>query len=133
MAGRIRNLIVALLLVLGIVPVAAAQTGGVLTGVVYDHAGNPVPGAVLTIIDPSQPGTRVAVTDLRGVYFVDRLDYGLEYDVDVSHPRYRKSHLHASANEGDTPVDISLQPQRNRLARFGLFSLRVVSLGFINY
>jgi hypothetical protein len=129
MASRIRNLIVAASLVWGIAPEAAAQSGGVLTGVVYDRGGNAVPGVVLTIVDPERRGARVAVTDERGVYFVDRLHYGTAYAVDVSHRRFRKSRFQASANEGETPIDITLQPQRNRLARLGLFSLRVLRLG----
>jgi hypothetical protein len=129
MVSRIRNLIVAGLLVLGSVPAAAAQTGGVLTGVVHDGAGNPVPGVVLTIVDPAQPGARVVVTDQHGVYFIDRLDYGTAYDVEVSHPRFRKSRLQASANEGETGIQIALYPRRGRLVRLGLFSLRLLSLG----
>jgi hypothetical protein len=131
MASRIAKLIVAALLVLGIAPPATAQTGGVLTGVVHDRAGNPVPGVVVTIVDPAHPGARVVVTDQRGVYFIDRLEYGTGYAVEVSHPRFRKSRLQASANEGDTLVDITLDRRRHRLARLGLISLRVLRLGFM--
>jgi hypothetical protein len=67
MASSICNLIVTAVLMPGIVPAAAAQTGGVLSGVVSDRAGNPVRGAVLTIVDAEQQGARVVVTDERGV------------------------------------------------------------------
>ena len=130
MARRIRNLVVAGVLMLAIVPAAAAQTGGVLTGIVHDRTGKPVPGVVLTIVDPEEQAVRVVVTDQRGVYFVDRLHYGRAYAVDVSHRRFRESRLQASANEGELPLDIALEPRRSRLARLGLFSLRVLRLGF---
>jgi hypothetical protein len=129
MERRIRNLIMAAF-VIGIASETAAQTGGVLSGVVYDRAGNPVPGVVLTIVDPEQQGARVVVTDQRGAYFVDRLRYAAEYTVKVSHRRFNTSRVEASANEGELPIDITLQPRRSRLARLGSFSLRVLRLGF---
>jgi hypothetical protein len=130
MASRIRYLIAAAVLVLGIVPTAAAQSGAVLTGVVRDRAGNPVPGVVLTIVDPSRPGARVVVTDQEGFYFVDRLHYGTPYAVDLSHPRFRKSRVEANANEGEAPVHITLQPRRHRLTTLALLPWRVLRLGF---
>ena len=129
MARRIRYLIMAAF-VIGLASEAAAQTGAVLTGVVYDSAGNPVPGVVVTIVDPEQDGARVVVTDERGAYLVDRLRYATEYAVKVSHRDFRSSRLEASANEGEMPIDIVLQPRRSRLAQLGHFSLRVLRLGF---
>lgn len=131
MANRIRKLVGAALLVLVIVPPAAAQTGAVLSGVVHDRAGNPVPGVVLTIVDPAKPEARVVVSDQRGAYFVDHLNYGTPYAVDVSHPRFRKSRVRATANEGEIPVDITLHPRRTALVRLGLFPLRVLTLGLL--
>ena len=130
MVCRIRNLALAGVLVLVIVPAAAAQTGAVLTGLVQDRAGNPVPGVVLTIVDPEQPRARVVVTDQDGVYFIDRLDYGTSYAVDVSHPRFRRSRVQATANEGEAPVHITVDARRTRLGRLARFSLRVLRLGF---
>lgn len=129
MPGRIRNLFGAVLLGLATAPVAAAQTGAVLSGVVLDRAGNPVPGVVVTIVDPAKQEPRVVVTDQSGVYFVDRLHYGTAYAVDVSHPRFRKSRLQAIANEGETPLHVTLDPRRTWLARLALFPLRVLRLG----
>jgi hypothetical protein len=131
MPGRIRNLVGAVLLGLGTAPVAAAQTGAVLSGVVFDRAGNPVPGVVVTIVDPAKQGPRVVVTDQSGVYFVDRLHYGTAYAVDVSHPRFRKSRLQAIANEGEAPVHVTLNPRRAWPMRLALFPLRVFRLGLM--
>ena len=131
MASTIRKVAGAAALVLTIVPAAAAQTGGVLSGVVHDGTGNPVAGVVLTIVDPEEPGARVVITDERGAYFVDRLHYGTPYAIDVSHPRFRKSRLQANANEGETPVYIALDRRRHRLTRLARFSLRVLRLGFM--
>lgn len=114
-------------LVLGSAP-ATAQVGGVLSGLVRDGAGNPVPGVVLTVVGPTERDARVVITDQRGAYFIDRLHYGTEYELDVSHPRFRKSRVRASANEGEAPVEITLSPRRSRLARVGHFWLRVVRL-----
>ena len=112
---------------------AAAQTGAVLSGVVHDRTGEPVSGVVLTIVDPVKRDTRVVVTDLRGMYFVDRLHYGVEYALDVSHPRFRNSRVRATANEGEKPVDITLVPPRSRLVSVVLFPLRILSVGLIGH
>lgn len=130
MSSRLRKLVGTLLFALLAVPAAAGQTGAVLSGVVHDRAGNPVSGVVLTIADPGKTETRVVVTDQRGAYFVDRLDYGTAYDVKVSHPHFRKSRVTARANEGEEPVPITLQPRRNPFARLASFSMRVLRLGF---
>ena len=131
LARGILTLIATAMLVLAFSSLAAAQTGAVLSGVVHDRAGEPVPGVVLTIVDPVKGDTRVAISDSRGMYVVDRLHYGTPYAVDVSHPRFRDSRVWASANEGDTAVDIALVPQRSAFARVLLFPLRVLTFGVI--
>jgi hypothetical protein len=131
---RVRNIglmFVAAALVSAASSPAAAQSGAVLSGIVHDSTGIPVPGVVLTMIDPVRAGTRVVVTNQRGAYFVDRLHFGREYAVHISHPRFRKSRVRASANEGDVPVDITLLSQRRRFARAVLFPLHVLSFGLI--
>jgi Carboxypeptidase regulatory-like domain len=110
---------------------AGAQTGAVLSGVVQDRAGEAVSGVVLTVVDPVRSESRVVITDDRGAYFVDRLHYGFAYTVHVSHPRFRKSRVQASANEGETPVHITLAPPRPRLVSAVLFPLRILSFGRI--
>ncbi len=130
MPSRIRELVCGALLVLVIAPAAAAQTGGVLSGIVRDRSGNPVPGVVLTIVDPTKEEARTVVTDQRGAYLVDHLDYGTAYAVDVSHPGFRKSRMHASANEGETPVHITLAPRESLLKRVALFPFRVFRVGY---
>jgi Carboxypeptidase regulatory-like domain len=109
----------------------AAQSGAVLSGNVHDSTGIPLPGVVVTVIDPVHAETRVVVTNQRGAYFLDRLHYGREYAVHVSHPRFRKSRVRASASEGDRSVDITLLSRRTRFARAILFPLHVLSLGLI--
>jgi hypothetical protein len=130
-ARRMLTLVATAMLVLAFSSAAAAQTGAVLAGAVHDQAGEPVSGVVLTIEDPITGDTRVAISDSRGMYFVDRLHYGTQYAVDVSHPRFRESRVWASANEGDTAVDIPLVPQRSAFVRVLLFPLRVLTFGVI--
>jgi hypothetical protein len=120
-------------LVLAFSSAAAAQTGAVLSGVVHDRAGEPVSGVVLTTMDLVKGDTRVAISDNRGMYFVDRLHYGVRYAVDVSHPRFRKSRVRARANEGETPLHIALAPPRSRVVSVALFPLRVLSFGVIGH
>jgi hypothetical protein len=128
---RMLTFVATSVLVLAFSSAASAQTGAVLSGIVHDRAGGPVPGVVLTILDPDEGDTRVAISDSEGRYFVDRLHYGMHYRVDVSHPRFRNSRVQAIANEGDTAVDIALVPPRSRLASVVLFPLRVLSFGLI--
>jgi Carboxypeptidase regulatory-like domain len=127
--SRVWTLVAAAGLLVTVSSAAAAQTGAVLSGVVQDRTGAAVSGVVLTVVDPVRSETRVVITDDRGTYFVDRLHYGFEYMVHVSHPRFRKSHVRASANEGETPVRITLAPPRPRLVSAVLFPLRVLSFG----
>jgi hypothetical protein len=125
MRVNIRALIGAAALALCLAPAAAAQTGAVLSGVVHDRAGNPVPGVVMTVIDPTQRAVRVVLTDERGAYFVDRLDYGKPYYLQASHPRFRHSRVDASANEGETLVDVTLHGKRHVFTRVALFPLHL--------
>lgn len=129
--SRASTLVAAAALVLACSSPAAAQKGAVLSGVVHDRAGEPVSGVVLTMMDLVTGDTRVTISDSRGMYFVDRLHYGVRYAVDVSHPRFRKSRVRAIANEGETPVLIALTDPRSRFVTVALFPLRVLSLGAI--
>jgi hypothetical protein len=121
----------AALVVLTFSSASAAQTGAVLSGIVHDRTGEPVSGVVLTIVDPLKRDTRVVLTDLRGKYFVDRLHYGVEYAIDLSHPRFRHSRVRATANEGEKSVDIIMVPPRSRLVSVALFPLRVLGFGWV--
>ena len=125
------TLVATAVLVLAFSSAGAAQTGGVLSGVVHDRAGEPVSDVVLTIVDPVKGDTRVAISDSGGMYFVDCLHYGVQYAVDVSHPRFRKSRVQARANEGETLVHIALAPPRSRFVSVALSPLRVFSFGVI--
>jgi hypothetical protein len=125
------TLVATTVLVLAFSSAAAAQMGAVLSGVVHDRAGQPVSGVVLTIVDPVKGDTRLAISDSGGMYFVDHLHYGVRYAVDVSHPRFRKSRVRATANEGDTPIHIALAAPRPRLVSVALFPIRVLSFGVI--
>lgn len=131
MSSRALTPLASAVLVLAFSSAAAAQTGAVLSGVVHDRTGDPVSGVVLTIVDPVKGDTRVAISDNRGAYFVDRLHYGVQYAVDVSHPRFRKSRVRARANEGETAVHIALVPPRSRFVTVALFPLRLLSFGLI--
>ena len=131
MSSRALTLVATAVLVLAFSSAAAAQMGAVLSGVVHDRAGEPVSGVVLSVVDPAKGNTRVTISDSRGMYFVDRLHYGVQYAVDVSHPRFRKSRVRARANEGETPIHIALAPPRSRFINVALFPLRIFSLGAI--
>jgi hypothetical protein len=108
-----------------------AQTGAVLSGVVRDPAGEPVSGVVLTIVNSGSGEVRVVSSDHHGAYIVDRLHYGLEYAIESRHPRFRQSRVRARANEGETPVDITLAARRHRLVNAVLLPLRFLSFGAI--
>jgi hypothetical protein len=127
MSSKALTFVVTAVLVLAFSSAAAAQTGAVLSGLVHDRAGEPVSGVVLTIVDPIKGDTRVAISDSRGMYFVDRLHYEVQYAVDASHPRFRKSRVRARANEGETPVHIALAPPRSRFVRGALFPFRILA------
>jgi Carboxypeptidase regulatory-like domain len=131
MSSRGLTLVGCAVLVLVFSSAAAAQTGAVLSGVVYDRTGEPVSGVVLTIIDPVTADIRVAISDHRGMYSVDRLQYAVQYAVDVRHPRFRKSRVRARANEGEIPFHIALASPRSRFVNAALFPLRVVTFGAI--
>jgi hypothetical protein len=131
MLSRAFVLVAVAALVLAFSSAAAAQTGAVLSGVVHDRAGEPVSGVVLTIIDRDTGDARVVISDDRGMYFVDHLHYDVQYTVDVRHPRFGRSRVHARANEGDAPVDISVVPPRSRFVRVALFPLRILTFGAI--
>jgi hypothetical protein len=118
-------------LALTFAPAAAAQTGAVLTGVVYDRTGAPLPGVVLTIVDPFKPEPRVVLSDSNGMYVVDRLVYGRTYAVDASHPRFSTGHVDARANEGETPVHITLKGRQNAFARVVLYPFRALGSGLM--
>jgi hypothetical protein len=130
-SSRASTLVATAVLALAFSSAAAAQMGAVLSGVVHDRTGEPVSGVVLTIVDSVTGNSRVAISDSHGVYFVDRLHYGVRYAVDVSHPRFRKSRVQAKANEGDTQIHIALTAPRSRLVSVALFPLRVLSFGVI--
>jgi hypothetical protein len=109
MGTRIRALLGAAAVVFGLATGAAAQSGP-LRGVVHDHTGTPMPGAVVTIAHPQQTAVRVVLTDLRGEYAVGELERGTRYKVDISHPEFRKVRLQASAGER---VHVTLKPRRS--------------------
>jgi hypothetical protein len=131
MMGRVRAFFVPAALALAFAPAAAAQTGAVLTGVVYDRAGAPLPGVVLTIVDPSKPEPRVVLSDSNGMYVVDRLVYGRTYGVDASHPQFSAAHVNARANEGEIPVHITLENRQNPFARAVLYPFRALGSGLM--
>jgi Carboxypeptidase regulatory-like domain len=125
------TLVATTVLVLAFPSAAAAQMGAVLSGTVHDRTGEPVAGVVLTIVDPVEGDTRIAISDGGGRYFVDRLHYGVRYAVDASHPRFRKSRVRATANEGHSPIHIALAAPRPRLVSVALFPIRLLSFGVI--
>lgn len=131
MMGKVRTLIAVAALALAFAPAAAAQTGAVLTGVVYDRTGAPLPGVVLTIVDPSKPEPRVVLSDSNGVYMVDRLVYGRTYGVEASHPQFSAAHVDGRANEGETPVHITLKGKQNAFARVLLYPFRALGSGLM--
>jgi hypothetical protein len=131
MSSRALTFVAAAVLGLAFSSVAAAQTGAALSGVVHDRTGEPVSGVVLTIIDRDAGDTRVAISDNRGMYFVDHLHYDVQYAVDVRHPRFRRSRVQARANEGETPLHLALAPPRSRFVSVARFPLRILTFGAI--
>jgi hypothetical protein len=109
MSTRIRLIFAAAAVVFGFVSAAAAQSAPSQRGMVRDHTGTPLPGAVITVQHPEKLAVRVALTDLQGEYSIEPLEGGVEYVVRVSHPRYRGAQLRATAGE---PLAVNLKPKR---------------------
>jgi hypothetical protein len=109
MSTRIRRFSATAAVVFGFVSAAAAQSVPSQRGMVRDHTGTPVPGAVVTVQHPQKLAVRVALTDLQGEYSVEPLEGGVQYVVRVSHPQYRQAQLRASAGE---PLAVNLKPKR---------------------
>ena len=109
MGTRIRSLFAAAAMVFGFAAGVAAQSDPVHRGIVHDHTGAPMSGAVVIIQHPQQTAVRVALTDEWGEYAVSGLEHGVRYKLQVSHPRYRKTQLQASAGDH---VIVKLKPRR---------------------
>jgi hypothetical protein len=109
MSARIRSLAMAAAVVFGIATGAAAQSNPI-QGVVHDATGTPVPGVVVTISHPQQATVRVVLTDLQGRYVVNELDPRTQYDVQVSHPKFRKTRVKAGAGD---EINVTLKPRRS--------------------
>lgn len=116
MGTRIRRLFMAAAVVFGFATGAAAQSDPVHRGVVHDHTGAPMPGAVVTIQHPQRTAVRVALTDEWGEYVVGALQPGVRYKVHVSHPKFRETRLQASAGE---QVIVKLKPRRRACSSGG--------------
>jgi outer membrane receptor protein involved in Fe transport len=73
-------LVLALVIALGsLVPTLAAAQGvqtGILSGIVKDPEGLPLPGATVTVTSPGLQGSRTAVTDAIGAYIIRGLPPG---------------------------------------------------------
>jgi hypothetical protein len=82
---RARIVIVAVWVVLGAtLPMAFAQSGGTLGGVVKDSSGAVLPGATVTLVNLATKQSREAVTNEAGAYtfvFVPPGDYGVTIDL----------------------------------------------------
>jgi hypothetical protein len=109
MSTRIRRISVLAAVVFGFVSAAAAQSVPSQRGLVHDHTGAPLPGAVVTVHHPDKLAVRVALTDLHGEYSVEPLERGVQYIVRVSHPRYREAQVRAAVGE---PLAVNLKPRR---------------------
>jgi outer membrane receptor protein involved in Fe transport len=72
------RLFTAAIVVLACAPLAHSQglQLGTITGVVQSADGLPLPGVTITVKSPSMQGTRGAVSDVNGVYFVKGLPAG---------------------------------------------------------
>ncbi|MBP1625118.1 MAG: hypothetical protein H6Q07_3140, partial [Acidobacteria bacterium] len=66
----------------------AAQTTGILEGLVFDPSGRVVPGAAIAIVDLEMGATRNVSTDNRGRYEAHSLFPG-SYRIEVSHSGFR--------------------------------------------
>jgi hypothetical protein len=66
----------------------AAQTTGILEGLVFDPSGSVVPGAAVAIVDLEMGASRSVSTDPRGRYQALSLFPG-SYRIEVSHPGFR--------------------------------------------
>jgi hypothetical protein len=103
----------AVILVLGLAVTAGAQYSAAVRGVIHDGKGRPAPGVVVTLSHPTGRIIRVAVTDLRGQYVIGGLEPGVEYEVHLTHPNYRKERLETRAYAAvQEPTRVQLKPRR---------------------
>jgi protocatechuate 3,4-dioxygenase beta subunit len=115
MGAKILRILSAGVLLLG-VTAAEAQYAASIRGVVHDHEGRPMPGAVVTLSHPTSPAVRVAVTDLRGEYAIRGLEPDTAYVVHVTYPGFRKQKLQTRAYAAvQGPTIVRLTPRRTTL------------------
>jgi hypothetical protein len=109
MKARIRTLLAAAAVVFGFATHSQGQTGPIHRGIIYDHTGAPMPGAVVTFSHPQDSAVRVAVTDQWGEYAVRALDPRTRYVVEISHPAYRTARMQTSPA---SYINVRLKPRR---------------------
>jgi hypothetical protein len=105
-----RTLLATAAVVLGLATGTQAQTGPIHRGIIYDHTGTPMPGAVVTITHPQDSVVRVVITDQWGEYVVRALDPRARYDVEVSHPHFRRARLRVVPAGY---VNVTLKPRKS--------------------
>ena len=93
---------VCMMLFLGSAAYLQAQTQGEITGVVRDSSGAVIPGATVTVVNPSTNFTRTAITNEAGVYSFPALQPG-RYNLKVEIPGFRTHTL----------SDVELQVQQS--------------------
>ncbi len=69
-------LVISLYLTLGIIAILAQQTAGQITGTIFDSQGAALPGAEVTVTDPSTAFTRGTVSTASGAYSLPALPPG---------------------------------------------------------
>lgn len=90
--SALRRCLLSIVLLLGVVAVAAAQTTGGIVGRVTDEGGGVLPGATVEAKSPALQGSRTAVTDSTGTYRLTLLppgDYTVAFTLEgfASEPR----------------------------------------------
>ena len=93
-------------------PAAAQQITSGIEGTVLDEAGNPIPGATVTVTDTRVGAERTITTGGGGTFVASGLVTGGPYTVSANAPGY----------EGQTISDISISLQGNTSLTFGLAS-----------
>ncbi len=112
MCKKILRFLIAAVFIVGLAaPAALADTqDGVLTGVILDAAGVPLPGVTVTLSGPDLQGERMAVTDVEGRYRIPLVPVGDRYQVMATLDGFQRViQTDIEVNIGDTErVDFAL-------------------------
>jgi len=97
------------------IAIVAQTTTGRISGTVTDPAGAAVPGATVTVTDPSTSFSRSAMTDDGGFYTVTNIPVGT-YTVTVEKASFKKSFRNGNVVSADTRITVDFALEVGQVA-----------------